>query len=105
MQASWTIMGCQAIGAHLGGLLLHGLAEDLTNAFVIEKHWDAPASNKHRHTNPKNQSLGMIHLKAMSANQLHGELFERRSPLECPQCSIEVIRCHAEFIPRRSSFA
>lgn len=79
--------------------MLPGLARNLADALVIEKHRHAALSYKYGQPVAKHERLGMIDLEAMPAHEFNCERLERRSSLKSPQRSVKVIDGHASIIP------
>ena len=58
-------------------LLLHRLAKNLANAFVIEEHRHAATCDENCYTIAQYECFRVVNLEAMSADQLYGKHLER----------------------------
>lgn len=74
--------------------LAHEIADELTDAFVIEKNGHAPRADVNGHAVSDYQGIWMVHLEAVSVHQRHGKWSVWLSPLERFQNVIKVIRFH-----------
>jgi hypothetical protein len=64
----------------LGGLL-HGLANELADAPVIENRWHSATRNENRDAVAKHKGIGMIDLKAVPADQFDRKRLKRLASL------------------------
>jgi hypothetical protein len=74
--------------------LAHEIADELTNAFVIEKNRHASRGDVNGHAIPDYQGIWVIYLEAVSAGQRHGKWSVWLSLLERSQNVIKVFRFH-----------
>jgi hypothetical protein len=75
--------------------LAHEIADELTNAFMIEKNGHASRADVNGHAIPDYQGIWVIYLEAVSASQRHGKWSVWLSLLERFQSVIEVCRFHS----------
>jgi hypothetical protein len=74
--------------------LVHEIADELTNAFVIEKNRHASRADVNGHTISDYQGICVIHLEAISVDQRHRKWSVWLSLLERSQNVIKVCRFH-----------
>jgi hypothetical protein len=74
--------------------LVHEIANELTNAFVIEKNRHASRADVNGHAISDYQGIWVIYLEAVSVDQRHGKWSVRLSLLERSQNVIKVCRFH-----------
>jgi hypothetical protein len=75
--------------------LAHEIADELTNAFVIEKNRHASRADVNGHAIPDYQGIWVIYLEVVSVDQRHGKWPVRLSLLERFQNVIKVCRFHS----------
>jgi hypothetical protein len=74
--------------------LAHEIADELADAFVIEKNGHASSADVNGHAVSDYQGVRVIHLEAVSVYQRHGKWSVWFSLLERFQNVIEVSRFH-----------
>ena len=74
--------------------LVHEIANELTNAFVIEKNRHASRADVNGHAISDYQGIWVIYLEAVSIDQRHGKWSVWLSLLERFQNVIKVCRFH-----------
>ncbi len=74
--------------------MAHEIADELTNAFMIQKNRHASRGDVNGHAIPDYQGIWVIYLEAVSVDQRHGKWSVWLSLLECFQDLIEVRRFH-----------
>jgi hypothetical protein len=74
--------------------LAHEIADELANAFVIEKNRHASRADVNGHAISDYQGIRVIHLEAVSVDQRHGKWPVWLSLLERSQNVIKVSRFH-----------
>jgi hypothetical protein len=74
--------------------LAHEIADELADAFVIEKNRHATRADINGHAVSDYQGIGVVHLKAVAIDQGHGKRTIWFSLLERFQNVIEVSRFH-----------
>jgi hypothetical protein len=74
--------------------LAHEIADELTDAFVIEKNRHASRTDVNGHAISDYQGIWMVYLEAVSVHQHHGKWSVGLSLLERFQNVIKVFRFH-----------
>jgi hypothetical protein len=74
--------------------LAHEIADELADAFVIEKNRDASRADVYGHAIPDHQGIWVIYLEAIPVDQRHGKWPVWLSLLERSQNVIKVFRFH-----------
>src|SRR5215212_4154709 len=67
---------------------------------MLKQRWGAVGRDINARPRPVDKCLGMIDLKAVTADQLHREWLKGRPPLKSAKRSVKSFCCHDSIIPR-----